>query len=67
MVKVKINNKETELADGATLAGVAHEQNLPDRGVAVAVNNVMVPREEWHTHCVSDGDDIIILKAFCGG
>ena len=40
---------------------------LPDKGVAVAVNNAMVPRAEWAARTVQEGDDIVILKAFCGG
>ena len=36
-------------------------------GVAVAVNNAMVPRTEWATRTLAEGDDIVILKAFCGG
>lgn len=66
-MKVKINNQAVELTDGTTVRTLAAERRLPDKGVAVAVNNEMLPREEWAERALNDGDDIVILKAFCGG
>ena len=43
------------------------EQKLPEKGVAVAISNEMVPRTEWAQRALKEGDDIVILKAFCGG
>ncbi|MDE5948144.1 MAG: MoaD/ThiS family protein [Prevotella sp.] len=31
------------------------------------MNNERIVREEWDSHVVKDGDEIVILKAFCGG
>ena len=66
-MNIKINNEPSTVAEGTTLAGLAAAHSLPDKGVAVAVNNAMVPREEWATRTLAEGDDIVILKAFCGG
>lgn len=66
-MKIKINNEETVVAEGATVADIARERQLPDKGVAVAVNNEMVARTDWGAHTLKEGDDIVILKAFCGG
>ncbi len=66
-MKITINNKQTEFPEGTTLRGVADSCQLPEKGVAVAVNNEMVSRGEWDSHVVNDGDTIVILKAFCGG
>lgn len=64
---VRINNIETDLADGMTIAYFAATEKLPEKGVAIAVNNEIVPRTKWNEHTINHGDDIIILKAFCGG
>ena len=45
-MKIKINNKEVE-TQALTVADLAKEQNLPEKGVAVAISNEMVPRTEW--------------------
>lgn len=66
-MKIKINNEIHELAAGTTVGAIACVNSLPDKGVAVAVNNEMVPREEWGGRALKDGDEIVILKAFCGG
>lgn len=65
-MKVKINNSEVDV-QATTVAQLAAERQLPEKGVAVAINNEMVPRTEWDSHAVKEGDDIVILKAFCGG
>ena len=61
-MKVTINNKETE-----TQAKTIRELDLPATGVAVAISNEMVPRDEWENTIIAEGADIIIVKAFCGG
>lgn len=66
-MKITINNKQTEFPEGTTLRSVADCCRLPEKGVAVAVNNEMIIRDEWESHVVKDGDEIVILKAFCGG
>ncbi|NPD93056.1 sulfur carrier protein ThiS [Xylanibacter muris] len=66
-MNVKINNETANLNEGTTVATLAGSRNLPERGIAIAINNEMVPRGEWAVRKICDGDDIVILKAFCGG
>ena len=65
-MKVRINNNEVE-TQATTVAELAQEQKLPEKGVAVAISNEMVPRTERAQRALKEGDDIVILKAFCGG
>ena len=65
-IKIRINSKETETG-AATLMELAREMGLPAKGVAMAVNNRMVPRGEWSATSISGGEDIVIIKAVCGG
>ena len=65
-MKVRINTNEVE-TQATTVAELAQEQKLPEKGVAVAISNEMVPRTEWAQRALKEGDDIVILKAFCGG
>ena len=65
-MKLKVNDKEVET--GATnLFLFSQEQNLPATGIAVAVNNRLIPRTEWDSFFLNDGDHILIIKAVCGG
>lgn len=65
-MKLKVNDKEVET--GAThLSQFSQEQNLPATGIAIAVNQRMVPRTEWDSYALNEGDNILIIKAVCGG
>ena len=65
-MKLKVNDKEVETG-ATTLSQFSQEQNLPTSGIAVAVNNRMVPRAEWNSYVLNEGDNILIIKAVCGG
>ena len=65
-MKVTINNKET-VTQAKTIRELAQELDLPATGVAVAISNEMVPRDEWENTLITEGADIVIVKAFCGG
>ena len=66
-MKILVNNKETELTQGNTLADAARQLELPAQGVAIALNNRMIPRTQWAEQTVKDGDSLVIIKAACGG
>lgn len=61
-----INSKAVE-TNSSTLAEYLDSQQLPQMGVAVAVNNKMVARSQWDSITLTEGMSITILKAFCGG
>lgn len=65
-MKILINNKQTE-TEAKSLGELATELNLPERGVAVAVSNKMVPRTEWESTLLTEGANVVIIKAACGG
>ena len=66
-MKVLVNNKETEITQGNTVADLAQQLGLPQQGVAIAVQNRMIPRAEWNEKELQDGDNLVIIKAACGG
>ena len=65
-MKLKVNNQEVETGV-ITLSQFSQEQNLPTTGIAVAVNQRMIPRTEWDSYTLNEDDNIIIIKAVCGG
>jgi len=65
-MKVKINNKETDTS-AQNLLVLSQELSLPAKGVAMAVNNKMIPRTEWESCALSENDNVVIIKAACGG
>lgn len=65
-MKVSVNNKEVETYS-ATLLQLAEELSLPPVGVAIAVDNKMIPRASWGDYALSPEISIVIIKAACGG
>lgn len=65
-MRVKINSKEVDTSC-RTVAELAAGQGLPAAGVAIAIANEMVPRKDWDSREIKEGDDIVVLRAFCGG
>ncbi len=65
-MKVLINNKEVETA-AVTLLQLTEELSLPAQGIAIAVNNRMIPRAEWADYALPESASVVIIKAACGG
>ncbi len=65
-MRISINNEE-HVTDAVTIAALAEELQLPERGVALAVNNSIVPRATWADRVVNEGDSVTIIKAAFGG
>ena len=65
-MRLKVNDKEVETG-ASNLSLFSQEQNLQTTGIAIAVNNRMVPRCEWDSYTLHEGDSILIIKAVCGG
>lgn len=65
-MKVTVNNKEMETWS-TSLLQLAEELALPAAGVAIAVNNKMIPRAQWGDYPLAEGATIVIIKAACGG
>ena len=65
-MKVWVNNKEVETA-AVSLASLVEELSLPAQGIAVAVENRMVPRTQWGDYALSEGMRVVVVKAACGG
>lgn len=65
-MNVTVNNKTVETG-ASTLKELAIRLELPEKGVAVAVSNKMVPRSEWENFAITEGVSIIVIRASCGG
>ncbi|AWV91164.1 sulfur carrier protein ThiS [Bradymonas sediminis] len=37
------------------------------KGVAVALNNAVIPQSQWEKHAVADGDHVEVIRATQGG
>jgi sulfur carrier protein len=66
-MKITVNGTITEVVDGASVGDLVRERTDDRRRVAVARNGEVVPRGEWETARLSEGDLIEVLAPVAGG
>ena len=69
MTIVLLNGERRELDGRATVAAAVELAGAPEggRGVAVALDGEVVPRGEWATTEVREGQELEVLHAVQGG
>lgn len=67
-MNVEINNDKVAVEDGCnSLLNLLEHEKLVRPGIAVAVNNRVVPRAAWNETALADGMKITVIQAVCGG
>lgn len=69
-VQVSVNGEHRTVPGGTTLDGLLAALTGPvggRGGVAAAVNETVVPRAQWPSTALGDGDRIEVLTAVQGG
>ena len=64
---VTVNGEHRTLEDGATVRCLVTELELPDEGVAVAVDGIVVPGSGWDETPLGAGAEVDVLTAVQGG
>lgn len=67
MILITINDKEYKVKEFASVRDALDlVDGLPKSGIAVALNNDVLPMSQWN-RLLTEGDKITIIKAFYGG
>ncbi|MCC5478235.1 sulfur carrier protein ThiS [Streptomyces barringtoniae] len=66
-VSVSVNGERREIAPGTALDDVVRSLVSAPSGVAAAVNETVVPRAQWATTALAEGDRVEVLTAVQGG
>lgn len=66
-MRLWLNGTERELPERASVADALAELGAPATGVAVAVDDDVVPRAEWANRTLHDGARVEVLTAVQGG
>lgn len=63
-----INNTQIQFdRESLTIGALLQERDIPSSSVVVAVNDDVIPRGEWGSHALKDGDVVDIVQAVSGG
>ncbi len=62
-----ILNHKDQVIQSNTIGGLIEELSIETKGVAIALNNKVVARNEWQSTPLAEGDKIVIVSAVFGG
>lgn len=67
-MNIIINEKPYRIKDNSTIDEALKEAQIENRfGIAVAVNNVVIPKAMWENTSLYPNDQITIINAIFGG
>jgi sulfur carrier protein len=68
-MELKINNQIKQFQADALSIQALLDIEIPQKqnGIAVAINNSVIPKSNWNSHLLSETDDILIISATQGG
>ncbi|AHG20532.1 thiamine biosynthesis protein ThiS [Chania multitudinisentens RB-25] len=66
-MKIMLNDQPLELEHPVSIATLLERLERHQPGTALAINQTIIPRADWGTHQVQDGDDILLFQAIAGG
>jgi sulfur carrier protein len=64
---ITLNGEDRLVPPGLTVAALVRHLGLPDRGIAVAVDRVVVPRGAWARSTVPVGSQVDVVEPMQGG
>lgn len=67
MITVFVNESKIEVEEHITIQQLLHKTNTSINGIAIAVNNEVVPKNNWNSKQIVSNDSILIIKATQGG
>lgn len=64
---IELNQTPTTLSRPMTLNEMLRELDIPAQGLALAVNQTVIPQTQWDSTPVNDRDSIQLFQAIAGG
>ena len=68
-MELKINNQTKQFATDSLTVQALLDLEIPikQNGIAVAINNTVIPKSNWNFHIIQETDNILIISATQGG
>ncbi|HEY3982508.1 sulfur carrier protein ThiS [Cedecea sp.] len=66
-MRIQFNDEPLECTAGITLAALLAQLEQGKAGAALAVNQTIIPREQWSNYLLREGDTILLFQAIAGG
>lgn len=65
---ISINNKPLQLTNASNIMSMLQQLQFGSaKGIAIAINDQVVPRSQWESHSIQENDRVTIIRATQGG
>lgn len=64
---ITVNHKSHEVETSTTLEQLVQQLEIQTRGIAVAINDQIMPKSEWNNTLLNEKDKVLIITATQGG
>ncbi len=66
-MQIQFNDESMQCAEGLSVSTLLTQLEQLKPGIALALNQQILPRERWEHHIVQDGDQILLFQVIAGG
>ena len=66
-MQIWFNDEPLACADNLSVSALLTQLEQQQPGVALALNQQILPREQWEHQQVNDGDQILLFQVIAGG
>lgn len=67
MITIFVNENPIEIEERTTIEQLLQKTNNAGEGIAVAINNEVISKNQWNSHNLSKDDKVLLIKAAQGG
>lgn len=67
MNTIKINKKEHQFSKTSSLKDILDQLDIVQNGIAIAINQNIIPKHKWHSTLLNNLDSLLIITATQGG
>ena len=66
-MRIMLNDTPLQLATNCTVAELVQQQQLKTEGLAVAINNTVIAKQQWPAQQLHDNDCVNVFHIVTGG
>ena len=66
-VRITLNDKPYDVVTNTSVADFIATLELPTKGIALAINYEVIPKEQWATTPLAGGNELMLIHAVSGG
>lgn len=67
MIQITANNKTYQFTEKTSLEELLEKMQIDSNGIAIAINQEIVPKADWQNTYLNNNDDVLIITATQGG